>query len=526
MNSQHYLQRPNHFISRIACLLIASACYMVSASVSADTVANASLKTPPGSAEEWAVAAKIDLNAAYEETLNNHPGVYDPHNPDFINKLELAKKNGLAIASQVHDAAGYAAAISAFNTGLHDGHAGAFSTLDDKQMPVPRWPGFFSVWRGDGLYIYASEHADLHVGAKIVSCDGVQIKDVILNNVFAFEGRSDEVGHWWVRAGKVFVDRGNPFVTLPQQCQFSFDGQLFKRDIKWEATDSNFEQWRKRAYNGDELPVGLTEPRAKLFWVAMPTFDPNEAERIAYLKLSAEVLEKREHMLNADAIVIDLRHNQGGSSMWSKHFAEALWGEARVNRKMDAYSRDYQVWWRASQDNTDYMLGLVDQFKQQEILDSAAWASENGNAMKAALLRGDKYYIARDEAGKNIVTDPNVDLPTDPVPLSKPVYVIVPGQCASACLDALDVFTRFAGTKLIGAPSSADSTYMEVRVKTLPSGFADVLIPNKMYVNRPRVSGQGYLPEITVDDLEWSTANLLKVVEKDLALKYRDSTGG
>ena len=94
--------------------------------------------------------------------------------------------------------------------------------------------------------------------------------------------------------------------------------------------------------------------------------------------------------------------------------------------------------------------------------------------------------------------------------------MIVPGQCASACLDALDVFTRFPNTKLIGAPSSADSVYLEVRIPALPDGLAKVVIPNKLYRDRPRASGQVYSPAIEVRDLSWSTSAFRAVVEADL----------
>ena len=102
-------------------------------------------------------------------------------------------------------------------------------------------------------------------------------------------------------------------------------------------------------------------------------------------------------------------------------------------------------------------------------------------------------------------------------PFIRPFYVVVPGNCASACLDALDVFTRFPNTTLVGAPSSADSTYMEVRTVDLPSGLATVMVPNKVYVNRPRANGQVYHPKLPVLDVVWSMPTLLKVVEQDLA---------
>jgi hypothetical protein len=78
--------------------------------------------------------------------------------------------------------------------------------------------------------------------------------------------------------------------------------------------------------------------------------------------------------------------------------------------------------------------------------------------------------------------------------------VIVPGQCASAYLDAIDYFKRFQYTKLIGAPSSADSTYMEVRNPKLPSGMAYAIIPMKMVIDRPRGNGVYYQPGIEIRD--------------------------
>ncbi len=95
----------------------------------------------------------------------------------------------------------------------------------------------------------------------------------------------------------------------------------------------------------------------------------------------------------------------------------------------------------------------------------------------------------------------------------------MPGNCASACLDAVDYFKLFPNTTIVGAPSSADSTYMEVRHEALPGGLAHVIVPTKLYVNRPRGNGEFYRPDIPVSALQWSTELFLDVVERDLARK-------
>ena len=487
--------------------------------VSAQTNDATSIPVLPQTASDWKKSAIDDINAGYQITLDNHPGSYDAHNRDFLKNLKLAKAHGLSLAAKVTNAAGYEAAVQGFNVLIHDGHAGMATDLEPGLVNAERWPGFVTVWRGDALYVYASETGGPEVGAKVVACDGKPIRDLIKSNVFAFQGKVDEPGHWWVYARKVFVDSGNPFIALPKLCQFSAAGKKFEQELTWTLSTAQAKKWREESYNGDQLAVGMTEPRAKLFWVAMPTFQPDETQRDAYRVTQKEVEEHRQRYLDADAVVIDLRHNQGGSSEWSYSFASALWGKGRVGRRMDSYNSRTQIWWRASRGNTDFVAGLVGRLTKEKQLDGAAWAKTQSEGMQAALARGDKFFVTENSVTAKLPKGVNADLPTDPPAFTKPVYVVVPGQCASACLDALDVFTRFSNTKLIGAPSAADSTYMDVRTQRLDSGLAVVIIPNKVYVNRPRANGQGYSPSIFVNDLFWSTTNLLAAVEKDLAKK-------
>lgn len=94
--------------------------------------------------------------------------------------------------------------------------------------------------------------------------------------------------------------------------------------------------------------------------------------------------------------------------------------------------------------------------------------------------------------------------------------MIAPGQCASACLDAIDIFKLFDNTRLLGTESSSDSTYMDVRFQSLPSGLAQVVLPNKMYVNRPREKGVYYRPDLAYHQLDWSTKTLLDKVQAEL----------
>ena len=468
----------------------------------------------PATPDAWRLAATTDIDAAVRLTRENHPGMHDPRNPGFVAKLEAAHEHALALASRVNGPMGYMAALEGFNMRLGDGHAGVFSTMEGVALPAARWPGFVTVWRGDALYVYATQDGQPAAGSKLLACDGKPAVQLIKENVFSFKGRVAEPGQWWL-ARNLFIDWHNPFIQLPQRCSFEANGKVAAHALVWRSMDDEGERWRAESRDGGTHPVGITEPRKNLFWVSMPTFQPDEGERAAYRAINREIDTQRARYLGADAVVIDLRKNQGGSSLWSTDFASALWGKERVARARAAYSAKTDIWWRASPGNTGYVVDMADTLAREGHPETAARTNITAEGMRGALARGEPFYVEKksppDAPGK---ADDTAD---EVAPFSRPVYVIVPGNCVSSCLNAVDIFTRFPNTTLVGAPSSADSTYMEVRQQDLPSGLSKVILPTKVYVNRPRGNGQVYHPKLPVLDVAWSTQTLLKVVEGDLA---------
>ncbi len=470
------------------------------------------MPTLPTTAAAWRAAAMADIEAAVQITRAHHPGAHDPGNPGFLHKLDEARQHGLALAARVNDMAGYVAAVEGFNVRIGDGHAGLAVRIPKAALPRPRWPGFVTVWRGDGLYVHNADAGWPAVGGKIVSCDGKPVEQLIRENVFGFQGREAEAGQWWALARELFIDTRNPFVQRPQRCSVAFEGKLSEGALAWRDIDALAERWLAESSDGDTRPVGMTEPRKNLYWVSMPTFHPDAQEREAYRALTREIETQRARYLAADAVVVDLRKNGGGSSSWAEAFAEALWGKARVQRATAAFSARTQVWWRASPANTGYLFWVAEQLAKQGQDEGADWARQQAEGMRAALGRKELFHIEFPDHA----IDPAAAAREGP-PFTRPLYVVVPGDCASACLDAVDTFTRFPNTILIGAPSSADSRYMEMRRENLASNLAAVRVPNKMYVNRGRPNGKVYQPDIPVTDLVWSVDSLLKMVERDLA---------
>jgi len=458
----------------------------------------------PETPEQWRSVTDRDIEAIYNISSLNHPGMFDINNPRFPVLLKQAKAEALMLSAKASGAQAHVAAIARFSTLLQDGHAGAFSSV---KRPVRRWPGFSAVWRGSALKVYYSEIENITKGDVVSQCDSQHIDALMRERVFKYHGEVEQPGHWWSHGWRLLIDEGNPFLLPLKNCEFvKPNGETYSKVLNWSVRPQAVRKHLTDAYNGDELPIDLTWPARDIAWIAMPTFGPNERQVTDYKNVFKKIVTQRDTLLSAKAVVLDLRHNQGGSSYWSLKIAKALWGEKIVEQKNAEYSKNTEVWWRASKGNTEYVQSLIDVVKDQPEMYQLITTVAKG--MAQSLKSNKPFYI---ESEDHQLTQSESKLLTSD--FTTKVFVIVPPQCASACLDAIDVFKLFPNTQLFGAPSSADSTYMEVRLVDLPSGLGKVIVPNKVYVNRARGKGDYYKPDIAYNDIDWTTNLLLKQIK-------------
>ncbi len=490
----------------------------VAALVVLATAATASLQ--PGRPEagdnvDWREIARQDVLAAYDQFAANHPGMHDPAYPGFAAQLARARNEALIVAGQAASQSDYAEALDAFSGELGDGHALVAANPAPGEAPIRQsWPGFVAAWRGAGLIVHGpGPGAPAPAGSAIVSCDGIAAADLVRLRLGRAGFRPAEAGQWWARAPLAFVDREPPGRNRPQNCLFRTpEGELREAALSWTPAPADLAARRRRATDGEPAAIGLTEPRPGLFLIGLTDFQPDAAGVAAYRALFATLRRRRAELIRARAIVLDLRGNDGGSSDWPQESAGILWGSAVVRRALRDHFGDERIWWRASRDNVAYMAQLERQLRRDGHGETADAMRAVAEGMRASLARGEPFFVERAEQAP--AAAPGAAPPTD---FNVPVYVIIPGRCASACLDALDIFTRFPNSRLIGAPTSADSHYMEVRLADLPSGRGKIVIPVKMYPSRPRRSGEVYMPHILMTDADWSTASFLARIERDLA---------
>jgi hypothetical protein len=484
--------------------------------LAAPTAVPAQERIAPPAAEpglDWRAAALQDVRAAYDIFAENHPGMHDPTNRAFPAQLARARDLGLAAAARATSRRGYIEALGAFSAELSDGHARVYPTAPAGAAPAEsRWPGFVAAWRGDRMLVHnAGPGSPAPVGSRIVSCDGRPIAEIVRRRLTSVGFRAGEAGHWWARAPQALTS-GEELGPPPRSCRFRYpDGRTRSAPLAWSPAPENLSQLLRQASDGDGGPIGLSEPRPGIFLVSMPTFGPDAAGVAAYRALFDAVRARRAELLRARAVVLDLRHNGGGSSSWSRQLAEALWGTEPVTHAMAQFFRNVEIWWRTSEGNIAHMATLAEQARANGNAPAAAYMSAQGEAMRAARANGEPLWVQQRASDRQV--------PQGPVPPSDftaPVYVITPGRCASACLDAVDTFTRFDNVRLIGAPTSADSTYMEVRSQPLPSGRGAIVIPTKVWLGRPRAGGEIYKPHIVMEALDWSTASFLDRIQRDL----------
>lgn len=463
--------------------------------------------------KDWAAMATGDVQVAFDTYVANHPGWIDPTNPAFRAQLEMARDKAMALAQDADSPGDFTKAISTFSAVLADGHAklAPYSMGDAYGKQTLLWPGFVAAWRGKDALIHDASGFDLPRGTRIVACDGVPAKRWIAEQGLGIGMRPSVPGHYYDFAPRTFAQM-DTIDPIARSCDFiAPDGTTHSRDLDWVEAPDDFYARMALAAHGDPLDVGLTEPAPGIHWIALPDFSPDDEDAARYETLFADIAARRDTLKEARAVVLDLRGNGGGSSSWSRSTAEALWGKDAVTRRMADYFADTSVWHRASEGNIQYLVDIQAELQgRPQIL---AFVKELHAKMAAAHEKGEDFYVEPftepEEREEAAALSPVTDFTT-------PVYVIVHGRCGSACLDAIDTFTRFSNTTLVGAPSSSDTTYMEVRRVELPSKHAAMIIPIKFWHNRPRESGEAYQPAIRMDGLDFTTEAFLKLIEEQV----------
>lgn len=445
----------------------------------------------------WASLLKRDLDVMRDALLQDHPGSVDTLNAGFASWLDRGYRQALDRASRCESYEGYRFALEAYATGFRDGHLALWTDL---RREGARWPGFLVGWRSEGrgkLLIRvvgegkAGEGAPT-LGSEVVACDGVPARALLERDVFPFMG--DPAFEWgWDRAApQLLVDEANPWrAPMPRRCTI--------RDGKEER--EHLLQWREISYQALRAHQGAVLGRPKLdfvtrpfgergIWVGLPSFSATNETTKAGMETA---IERAPSWRDRDPIVFDVRTNGGGSSIWGKKVLQALYGEAFVDSRYEPrVSREY-VEWRVSPGNLQYLkTTILSAVIRVSGLGSPGEASMRGTVASVERALAEGKTVWRETKSNQAALLAGAPSPLNPV--RGRVFLLTDGECASACLDFADMIRFLPGTAHVGRTTAGDSVYMEGRAISLPSRVATLVVPIKVYRNRPRGNNEPYAP--------------------------------
>jgi hypothetical protein len=428
---------------------------------------------------DWPTRARRDLNWLFATLSDNHPG-FAVGDRDFIARAQAVHEQTLKLAGEVQDFNGYYLLLRRATNALGDGHmrvtpknAGVLANLK------LRWPGF---------WVAFPEGIRMSDGARVVSCDGEALSELIRKRVSPYFGRLDSSANEITWGARLFLDYQVQWIKPIRSCEFLTAGRLHTEPLVWREID--YASWAVRLPElqfGPRPSVGATQTNSGVYWVRLPTFLPARDEETEYRR----ILESRE-IGDAATIVYDLRGNTGGDSRWIDRFIEAaLSVDETENYRMEiAKQKRMTVLYRASQANLDRVRAIATDPVTGKVDENFKLLSEQ---MAKALVTRTPVVV------QSTARDPLARI--EPVLATrKRIVVVTDGWCFSSCLVMLDRLKALRGLRHFGWPTDADTRYLQINQLDLPAlpGIGDALtltFPIAFFDRRYRSDNLAYEPD-------------------------------
>ncbi|GLR47463.1 S41 family peptidase [Sphingomonas astaxanthinifaciens] len=452
----------------------------------------------PPAEREWGALLASDAKALHDDIAANHPGPVNSLDPGFAANNDRQLAIALERARTARSYADYYFPLRIYVSSFDDGHMG-FGAVGDTPNDL-RWPGFATRYDGRGRIVVGTDEPGQAVpkGAELLGCDRLSAA------AYAEATLGRMWGRWQLEAQQqrlgylLFIDEGSNLVPIAKQCRFAVAGKARTVDLDWRPLPVERMAGLTELLRGaGRRDFGARTGVGGLRWLAIPSFSgsPGSAAAKALPPLIETLKSERTAWLAAPAIVLDVRGNGGGSSDWSRQIAEAIWGkDALAALPQD---EDVTTDWRASPANLAEIAAAYAERRGTDgfSLEADGWFRSVIAGLGTAIGRKQPLWRFADIDAAPAAAPPPTPVPPRPAPLPRPVYVLTDSTCASACLDAVDLWTALGALQL-GRPTSADTLYMEIRDRTLPSGLTSISVPMKVYRGRTRGANQPAIPKV------------------------------
>jgi Peptidase family S41 len=430
---------------------------------------------PAPVAQAWRTLTQADVEAAYGLIKNNHPAAAPEVGDDaFRERLERAHTLAVSRAERVTSYEGYIATLRALMTALGDPHLAAHPALSITNLD---WAGLIVSKRSD-KWIVTDEDAPPEgslLGAQVVSCDGRVIDDIARESLGEFRALWSVEAQQVIAAPWLFVSERNPFVTRPTRCEFLLNGQRREHTLVWRKSDRESLRPRlNKAMGGGAAGYGVRRV-GEGYWIALEGLEEQASPVVAAVRNEANT------MRSAKFIVLDMRGNSGGSSLYGKDIAVALLGKAYVERILGpldvAAHNPCDDVIRATPDNLRQLEVYVSMLGPDISAEQRALADKVVADTKGALAEGREFAAAADCRKQWVATASKSERertakqrkPKPPIPAK--LFVLTDHWCFSSCLVTTEDFRRL-GAVHVGSSTNSNARYLTVRDAPLPSGLA------------------------------------------------------
>jgi hypothetical protein len=443
-------------------------------------------------ATDWQKLSQLDLTASYNLLKNNSAGGADQENPAYQIWLKQGYQQALSMAKKVNNASSYNLVMNFYTNGFHDEHVQYVPYLKRFDF-MQTWPGFTIYWQHQHFYVRNFSHTapkqSPPTGAELLSCDKQSVKHLLLTRVFPYFGNPALNASWHIVTPRLFFYSQNPWYSRLKQCTFLIGKYRKTYTLHWrdinETHAYNIRMQTNYSYQGK---FSATTFAKNSIWVSIPSFLPEAPSAITAFK---KIIKQAPNWRNKKLLVIDMRGNLGGNSLWGTELLTSLYGNAYYQQQTAKLMQpSYQ--WRVSSDNLGELKGFYSRYIAKNFgKKSQAYQElqQTINGMQQALHNHQAYYPANVEQPSATTTDTVISNP-----VKATIVFLTDGRCASSCLTFADQLFTFPNVIQAGQPTHASTNYTESVVTKLPGG-ARLYYPMKVQRFRQRKSNQAYIPE-------------------------------
>lgn len=303
-------------------------------------------------------------------------------------------------------------------------------------------------------------------GATLVSCDGIPVDRVGEERLGTYRAV------WSVEAQRIqgapalLVDDGNPFLARPRTCVFEQGGSTRTVTLRWRRPPQDLSA--RVSALGVRGAAGFGVRKVERgWWIAVQSLSEKTLPVIEDIRARAAELRA------APFVVLDLRGNGGGNSIYGRQIAAALMGEPHVLARLGPAAEPGcggKVW-RLTERNLERLAYYRDTMGPRMGKEAAAQFAREYGAAAAAHAKA-QAFTGPARCPERLAASSRPEQPSSPSSeFDGRLIVLTDNSCFSSCLLVTQEFRRL-GALHVGETTDSNTHYMEVREEKLPSGLS------------------------------------------------------